>query len=191
MPGRNRVVVLHERRHIDAVLSPARQEILTVFGELGPSAVKEVAARLGRSPHSVYPHVRKLVATGVLGVAETRRVGRRDESIYRIIGSRIVLAPKGKAARGARERGAAALLRLARREVAAELRRGAGDESDRAGRKELVVLRAAGRLSDAHLDEIHRMIERVQEILRAARRTECDRPVRAVTIVLSRTRRDR
>jgi DNA-binding MarR family transcriptional regulator len=190
---RRRTVVLRTRPQIDAITSPLRQEVVVQLGR-GASPVKALAARLGRSPHSLYPHVRRLVAAGIVRVAETRRAGKRDEAWYALVGHRIQVGARdaGPAARAARERTIAALLRMTAREVGAALARKSlrleGED------RQVQAFRVVRRLT---AEQLRRLNRRIESLARGLAKTPPSAPsgpgtpTFAVTIVVTPTRDSR
>src|SRR5262252_5708008 len=173
---RRRTVVLESPSQIDAITSPLRQEIVTQLGRARTASIKLLAEQLCRSPHSLYPHVRRLLAAGIVCKAETRRTGRRDEAWYALVGHRIRVGASdaSAAARAARERTTAAIVRQAGREAAAASTR---DDIRRSGaRRQLLALRAVRRLTGADLARVNRAIERLLATLPRRRRTRGAQP---------------
>src|SRR5215475_3442001 len=67
---------------LEAVASPARQEVMSELGE-APGTVKELAARLGRSRQALHFHVGVLERAGLVEVCGERGEGREKERVYR------------------------------------------------------------------------------------------------------------
>ena len=51
---------LEDPEQLQAIASPPRQRLVAALEALGPASVRELAAHLGRSPQSLYFHLRKL-----------------------------------------------------------------------------------------------------------------------------------
>ncbi|MBI1850015.1 MAG: helix-turn-helix transcriptional regulator [Planctomycetes bacterium] len=104
-------------RQLEALVSPGRVEIVEQLQTGGPASVREMAKALGRSPHSLYYHVRTLLAVGIVRRSDTRRIGKRDESVYALAAERIVVErdPWSPTKATALARSAAAILRRAER----------------------------------------------------------------------------
>jgi hypothetical protein len=64
------------------MLAPVRAEIIEVMRALGTATIKEVASVLSRVPASLYAHVDRLVALGVLVEQEPRRLPRHTERVF-------------------------------------------------------------------------------------------------------------
>lgn len=73
---------ISETRQIDALASPARQEIIDTLEAAGPSSAAELGALLGRAPDSLYFHLKQLETVGLVKHTE-RDIGRgRTEAVY-------------------------------------------------------------------------------------------------------------
>jgi predicted transcriptional regulator len=86
--------VIRSHKELKALCSPVRQDIVFVLESLGPSSVSEIAERLGRSPHSLYYHVRELERVGLVSARETRRTTRRDAVVYALVSEGILIDPQ-------------------------------------------------------------------------------------------------
>ena len=108
---------------IAALASPVRLELLDSVHAAGPGSIAEIARLLGRSPHSLYYHVRLLLRLRLLVDVGRRRAGRRLEAVYDVPARPLRLrynAGTGSAARAV-VRTSRALLRLAARDFAAAI----------------------------------------------------------------------
>ena len=83
---------IEEPEELRAIASPPRQRLVAALEALGVASARELAARLGRSPQSLYFHLEKLVAAGLVEVAGERPVGRRVEKLYRPVAARLRVA---------------------------------------------------------------------------------------------------
>lgn len=72
----------------EAMASPLRLELLEHLGALGQATVKELAARMGKSPQALHYHVRLLTGTGILRIIDTRKSGPRDQAVYDLAAER-------------------------------------------------------------------------------------------------------
>lgn len=77
---------LKKPAQIQALESPMRQEIFDAFTLKGPSSISEIASHLGRSPDSLYFHIKKLLKVGILREKETVKSGRNEWVIYEVPG---------------------------------------------------------------------------------------------------------
>ena len=169
---------------LEAIASPARQEILTELAE-GPRTVKELSHRLGRSRQALHFHVRTLERAGLITVAEVRGTGRERERAYRPVPSasdlraaRLTAGERRSAAKAAR-----GLLRVTEREIARTLR----EERFGRGREPVPALavRAKGRLDPAAVEKLHRLLRQMMGIFRAAKGKNPDQRMLALTVVLT------
>lgn len=65
---------------------------MSAFEALGTTSVRALAEHLGRSAESLYFHIRKLLACGLVVEAGTRPTGRRNEQLYRLVARRLRIA---------------------------------------------------------------------------------------------------
>lgn len=77
-----RMYMIAEPAQLAALASPIRQEIIDGVAAGEAQSVGELARLLGRSPHSLYPHMRALEKVGLVLRQGIRRAGRRDEALY-------------------------------------------------------------------------------------------------------------
>jgi hypothetical protein len=63
---RSRPFFVTEPRHLLAIASPGRDEIVDTVALIGPCTVPAMASVLGRSRHSLYYHVKALARVGLL-----------------------------------------------------------------------------------------------------------------------------
>lgn len=110
---------LSTKAEIEALSSDIRLEIVQCFRD-GETSIAELARKLDRSPHSLYHHVHKLVAAGVLRETGKRKAGRRDEALYDVVAEafEIRLDPSSRVSREALAKLARAMLRRTERELA-------------------------------------------------------------------------
>jgi DNA-binding transcriptional ArsR family regulator len=112
--------VIAQPAQIAALASPARLELVDSLHTAGPTSIAELARLLGRTPQSLYYHVRQLQRLGLIVAVGQRRAGRRPEAVYDLPARPLQLryrAGRGPAA-VATVRTARALLRLAARDFA-------------------------------------------------------------------------
>jgi hypothetical protein len=80
-PRRARRSATREQR--EALTSPLRLEILGQFTGPAPLSVRDLAERMGRTPHSIYYHVHLLARVGLLREVGPRAGGAgRSEALY-------------------------------------------------------------------------------------------------------------
>lgn len=170
---------------LQAIASPVRQELIAALGD-GPATVRELAARLGRSPQALHHHMGILEKGGIVSSVDQREAGARPERVYHLLGDRFTVASRSLSgvAGGAAIRALQAMLRLTGREVVAAL--GRRDLPRHGPGREIVALRGKGRLGPSELKKLNRLIDELQAVLRSGRGSS-ELPVYAVTVVLTRT----
>lgn len=102
----------------EALTSPVRLELLEHLGAIGPASVRDLAARMSRSPHSLHYHVRIMEEAGLLRRTGTVKSGPRDEALFDVVANRYEIE-QSTGARGtdhAEARAIRAVLRKAERE---------------------------------------------------------------------------
>jgi predicted ArsR family transcriptional regulator len=150
---------------IGALTSPVRIEMIGILQTHGPSSIRELAASLGRPADGLYHHVRTLLRAGILAESTRRKVGRREEVVYRLTAPRIEghFDPSSPASRGAVLKSAAAALRMANREFAAAL--AAGEAPCAGDAPRLRASRQKVWLTDAALHRLKDLLRRVDRFL--------------------------
>jgi len=176
---------LRGRVALDALASPARQELISLLGDR-PATVRELASALGRSRQALHYHVGKLERAGLIRGASWRGTGPSRERIYAVARPRLTVAATEAAAdRPAARRAIEAMLRLTGRELDAAL---ADPNLRRRGTtREFCALRGKARLTRAELGRLNRLLERIEALLRSAKRGRGRRHY-AITLVLTPAR---
>ncbi len=160
--GRGRWIERLEQ--VRALESTVCQEIVDLVGAAGPCSVGEMAAFMGRRPDSLYYHVRKLSAAGLLVDRGIRGSGRRAEAVYDIPGRPLRLAydPSDPENVTAVSRVVASMLRSANRDFRGGFRPDlAVVEGDA---RNLWAARMKGWLSDEDLAELNTLLNRILEV---------------------------
>lgn len=67
---------------LKAVISPARGTIYSMVAAFGPLSVRDIAKLTGASPSSLYYHVERLLAVGLLVEAGARQIAKKLEQLY-------------------------------------------------------------------------------------------------------------
>ena len=148
----------------EALVSPVRLELVERLQARRRATVAELAAELDRSPHSLYHHVRRLLASGILHEEGRRKAGRREEAVYALAAERLAL-PRPLSGRGARtvERSVAAVLRGAARNFRRGLEEG---RIGRVGRRgEAFLCSRRGRLTAEGVRRLLGFVERIERLL--------------------------
>jgi DNA-binding transcriptional ArsR family regulator len=173
--------VIRRAEQLVALASPVRCRIVDALSASGPSSVRQIAARLGRKPESLYYHIRALVDVGLVVSREKRRVGRRAEAVYQLVAPRLIIDPKQRTAAYADALAGtcAALLRLTARNYRAAIDR--GDFVLDGARRNLMVRRCIARLDRAGLARLNRYLEGIGDL---AEKREAGQTI-ALTVVLT------
>ena len=166
---------------LDALASPARQELVSHLGE-GPATVRELAVALGRTRQALHYHVAVLEQAGLVKGTGWRGSGTARERVYAVTRSRMVATGTyGARDRASARRAVSAALRLTSREIARALaspRLAAGS-----GPPRFAALRGKARLTAADLRELHELFGRIEAVIRRSKRGR-GRRYYAVTLVL-------
>lgn len=171
---------------LEAVASPARQELLSALGN-GPATVTELAERLGRTRQALYYHVRQLAGAGLVREAGERGAGRDRERVWALAVERVAVGARAGHRRdlATADRAVGAMLRLTAREVRAAIASGA---SARTGaRRELLALRGKSRLEPQELARLNGQLEAIERLLVRAKARPAGR-LYSLTIVLTPSR---
>ncbi|MEM7201060.1 MAG: helix-turn-helix domain-containing protein [Planctomycetota bacterium] len=83
---------IQDPEQLRAMAAPARQRIIAGMEALGVVSAPELARHLGRSTESLYFHLRKLVACGLVEDVGERRTRRRSERLYRLTAPKLRIA---------------------------------------------------------------------------------------------------
>jgi DNA-binding transcriptional ArsR family regulator len=145
--------------------SPVRQEILDALAAAGECSIAELAALLGRRPHSLYHHLRALGRVALVRRSGTRRNGKSDAALYAVPAPRMMieyrLGSAGFAADMART--SRSLLRLTERDFRRALRSPAAVV--RGSLRNLQISRSKARLSARQLERVNAHLSAVFEEL--------------------------
>src|SRR5262245_16376777 len=126
-PRRRTTHVVRDQTQLQALASPLRLEIVSLYDAGEDLSVNEIAASLGRPVASMYFHVRKLERARLLDETGTRGQGRAAEVVYRTIADRIhvPLDPRRPVSVAAAVKTLRSILRQAAREFDAAAHSGA------------------------------------------------------------------
>ncbi|MEZ5994145.1 MAG: helix-turn-helix domain-containing protein [Hyphomonadaceae bacterium] len=86
-----------------AVVSPARGAIYSMVAAFGPLSVREIADLIGAAPSSLYYHVERLLAVGLLTEAGARQIAKKPEQLYDVPSRRMRMTEALKDPRNARD----------------------------------------------------------------------------------------
>jgi hypothetical protein len=174
---------------LSALTSPLRIELIGAIKEAKTCSIRELAERMGRPADGLYHHVRLLLGAGVLVEVETRKVGRRSESVYALASPRVAGKhdPDSPESRRAAAKAASAALRLAEREFAAALE--SGEKGCAEGAARILAKRQTAWLTDAAIAELHGLLARVEALLSEGASERRGRPYSFTTILTPLIRR--
>jgi hypothetical protein len=169
------------REQRDALTSPLRLEILGQFTGPAPLSVRDLAERMGRTPHSIYYHVHLMARVGLLReVGQRREGGGRGEALYQPARERFGLDAADPEAGLAIRRTMGAAFRMAERDLEAALESAPDDPR-------LIGMRAHFRATPRVLQQVRRHIEAALEIVQREARRGAGRkrgPVYSLTLAL-------
>ena len=159
------VYVIREPEQLAAIRSPVRQEIVDALAGTAIRTVAEIASMLGRSPHSLYHHVRVLERVGLILNMGIERRNRRDETLYATPARRLLIHRNPRSPTFQRNmRGlVAGMLRLTERDFVRELARRASLKG--VPSFNLSAGRMKGRLTAGQLREVLRLMRRLYDLL--------------------------
>jgi len=183
-PPQRPLFPIRERAQIEALASPARQEVADGLQAIGPCSIAVLGDLLGRAPDSLYYHVKKLEAVGLVVARGSRNTGRRDEVLYDVPG-RLVLdhEPRTKREKRVVLDVVGSALRIGERDYRAALEAGRaihGRGSDR----NAWGGRVKGWLTPTELAEARRHIEALAQLFARGRKRP-DSELFAVAYVLA------
>ena len=187
MTARRRYRVRRGRAALEAIASPARQELLLALGD-GRASVRELAARLGRSRSALHYHVGVLERGGMIRSVEVRGTGRERETVYAHAGAALaVRARNAPAELDVGRRAAQAALRLTGRELV----RAFGDVRATGATmpRTLFAARGKARLSRAKLARVNALVDELLGLFADAPAERGPAPkLYALTVVLTPSR---
>jgi len=164
--------------------SALRLEIIDTLLVNGPSSVADLARELARPADSLYYHVHKLLAGGLLSKEGSRKTSRRDEVLYRVDAERVRMRydTKNEETKEIIKKATRSMLRTTNRDF------DEGLDSDHA------VTEGSGRniwagrfkawLSEDDVCTVNNHLQQVVDILLASRREE-EHNLHAVTLVIT------
>ena len=163
----SKIKYLKSAAHIKAICSDVRMQIVQSFRD-GETTVARIAARLGRTPHSLYHHMRMLKEAGIVRAAGRRRSGKRDETIYALTADcfQIHHDPKSAESRKALVKAIRAVMRLTSRDAAKSIDRGLIVKQG--PRRNTDIHRFDVRLTRAQVDRVLKHCQAVDDILAEA-----------------------
>jgi predicted transcriptional regulator len=175
-PTRARTYRVRSARQIEALATPARQEVVDGLAALGSASIAELAAHLGRAPDSLYYHVRKLVKVGLVEPRGLRGEGPRAEAVYATPQPRVVLdwQPSTPRERASLLRLLGSLLRITERDLKGAFEAGLA-RFRRGPRRNTWGGRVKGRLTHDEIAEVRGHVEAITTLLAGSAGRASDR----------------
>jgi DNA-binding transcriptional ArsR family regulator len=151
--------VVQDKKHLAALTSSSRQEIVDVLSQMGTVSVGELAATLGRPADALYYHLRVLKQSGLVLRAGYQGQGVHKEELIRTVSSGLKLQYRpGKSGNGKQINAiVGSMLRLGIRDFQHAFQRGEARVSG-SGR-ELWALRKTGWLTPEEIVSLSQSIE--------------------------------
>ena len=165
MPRRTRPFVLTRPDQLRAVTNVVAHQIVSVMERLESATVSELEGHVGVPASSLYYHVRKLESAGILAAVAKRSTGGRDEVVYELTGSEVIVDPAERSPRFLAElaRSVRSRLRALERWYLAAL---SNPDTERTGRRRNLSLHQHhARLAPGKRKELYRRIEELEAFL--------------------------
>jgi predicted transcriptional regulator len=161
--------LIRDLRQLGALESPIRAEIVDTFAASSPCSVATVAHQLGRTPESLYFHVKQLVAVGLLRKAGERVVGKTRETLYATQARELILASPGGSETKLNSivKIMVGNLKLTERDVERSFRH--ADSVFAGEARNVYAGRSKGWLTDAQRREATRLLDRLGELMKKGR----------------------
>lgn len=158
-----------DRRQIEALSSPLRQEIVDALGQHGAMTIHALGELLERAPDGLYYHVRQLVALGLLREAGSVPSGGREAMRYDLAGRpmRIVHRAGDAPQLDAVKRSITALLRVGGRDAHKALDAGIVRVDPSA--PEFFGMRARTWLDEAELARVRELLQELARVIGEAK----------------------
>lgn len=166
---------LKSSEEITAITSSVRLRIIQCFRD-GDASIAEIAEQMGRSPHSLYHHMRKLVKAEILAPIGVRRKTKRDEIVYGICADnfQVYHDPKSKKSRFSLKKLIAALLRRLGQDLTKSIDQGLIIKNG--PKKNTHIIRHDLRLTDKRQKEIQQHLDAITNIISQNERSDEGRP---------------
>ncbi len=181
MGTEKKLLIIRNPRYFKALTSAHRMEIISSLDDAGPATIAELAKRLGRTPHSLYHHMKTLIQPGI--VRAVREGKKKKEAVYSLTSQKIFLDPdrKSPAAVLAAKRSLDSVFHVTSREVSEALSSGAKQNGQD---REVYAVRLKGRCLPNTLRSVNKHIQKIEQILRKKGRSS-EGKLFALTIVLT------
>jgi predicted ArsR family transcriptional regulator len=174
------------------LVAARRIEIVEAIRLLGPSSIAEIAATIDRPPDTLYRHIDRLSAVGVIREAGTRKRGRHTERLVDLTADDFSFSfadPPDQAQAELVSELAEGMMRTAVRTVRDSAAAGALTLHDR--ERNLVVNYELGWLTPERFQEVRALVRRLKEIMDDSKPTRQGRLYMSLAIVSPVTRKRR
>jgi DNA-binding transcriptional ArsR family regulator len=167
--------------------SATRLEILDAVAADGPCSIADLAVELGKTPESLYPHVKKMLSVGLVKEAGERSLEGRSELLYATPSRRMAIGtrPLSKARREALVRISRSCARVAQRDLELNMRQ--PDWIEVGPERNGHWSRNKGWFTPDELAELNELLSRIEDLAERGRRRPGTEPL-AVSLSLSRCR---
>lgn len=81
-------MILNEHQ-LSSLSSPLRGRLIEWLSTNGQGSVSEMAEAVGKTPHSLYHHIRNLEGVGLIQIKEQRKAGTQVEAVYEPVSRRM------------------------------------------------------------------------------------------------------
>jgi DNA-binding transcriptional ArsR family regulator len=181
MPQQKKALIIRDPKYFKALTSAQRLELISSLGDAGPGTIAELAERLGRTPHSLYHHMKMLLDAGI--VSAVRAGKKKKEAVFTLTSLKIMLGPdrKSRAAVLATKRSLDSILNITSREVYEALSSGAKKEGQD---REIYAARLKGRFPQNTLRSVNKLLDNIENVVRKETKDSTGK-VYALTIVLT------
>ena len=180
---------IESTKQLKEIISPARNELRLAMEMLGPSTVAELAEHTGRSPESLYYHIRKLESVGLVVKCDPRISHGHEEAVYRMCADRVRVNTEIRRPLfvEALIRGVKTLIRYGDRCLSRAL---ASTETTLKGkRRECRLVQVTARLSPSKIKELNQKMLELEDFLESSDDKSANKHF-VVTLILSPAIRD-
>ena len=166
---RRQIYLIRRREQIGALVSPLRQLIVDTLQNRGPSTIAELGHEIGRPADSLYYHVRMLLRVGLLVERGQRKSDLKNGSVYDVPANEMELryVPGDHRIAALVQKAARATVRLAERDFYSGIHSELAVTSGL--RRNLWSYRRMGWLGHAELEEVNRLLRRLDVLLERPR----------------------
>jgi DNA-binding transcriptional ArsR family regulator len=182
MSSRKKALIIRDPKYFKALTSAQRLELISSLSDDGPGTIADLAERLGRTPHSLYHHMKTLLDAGI--VSAVRAGKKKKEAVFTLTSQKIMLGPdpKSSAALLATKRSLDSMLSTTCREVYEALLSSTAKKQGRD--REIYAMRMKGRFPQDTLRSVNKLLDNIEKVVRKEKHNSGGK-VYALTIVLT------